>query len=130
MADLQLFSVTVTEEWSAEAEVLVLADDLEAAKLAAEREVDFDFCDAESDGTCSRAHPVPADQLQALDLQRLKRLDLLLAQVPGRVHFDDYSPERFLELLDPEALRRQLLAIREANNGQIPLPLPTGHAAG
>ena len=61
MTALSLYRVTVTQEWSAEAEALVWAPDEVSAKRLAQKRVEVDIEDASSGSCWSVAKPEPLD---------------------------------------------------------------------
>lgn len=120
--DLQLFRVTVTQTWSAEAEALVMAPDKESARMWARREVDFDMLDAEDDGKeISSLRPEPMDTLMGLTKKKAADLWLILP-IAGRP-FDARTVEleEFLAELSPERLEALRIAAIERDNGQLAL---------
>ena len=120
--DLQLFRVTVTQTWSAEAEALVMAPDKESARIWARREVDFDVLDAEADGTkVSSLRPEPMDTVMGLTKKKAADVWLILP-IAGRP-FDcrTVELEEFLAKLSSERLESLRIAAIERDNGQLPL---------
>ena len=118
-AALNLYRVTVTQEWAAEAEALVWAPDQATARKLARREVEIDIDDAESNGTYA------ITGLEPIDGGVLDRMDddsLWLILPDGEVCDNDRAGlARFQSLLDPERLEALRLARIEAGNGQLAL---------
>ena len=114
---LQLFRVTVTQEWIAEAEALVWAPDLDAAKRLARKEVEFDIDDADDEGCTALA------SLELLDAGLFDRMndgDLWLILPDGDVCNNDQAGlAKFQALLPPERLEALRLARIEAGNDQL-----------
>lgn len=122
MSDLQLFRVTVTHQWTAEATAMVWAPDIATAEKWADREVEIDLFDAygPTSWTSARAEPI---SLETLD--KLKADDLwLIMPTPGRPDSPDtVELDQFRAMLTPERLEALRLAAIERDNGQIALPL-------
>jgi len=119
--DLNLFRVTLSEEWVAEEEVLVWAPDEDTAEKWAEEQVEPDFYDATSLGIVARSRPEPLDEYLPF---RIKNPYVRLVMpapgstgVPVKVH-----PEVFLTLLTPKRMDRIRLARIESGNGQLGIP--------
>jgi hypothetical protein len=120
--DLQLFRVTVTQTWSAEAEALVMAPDKESARMWARREVDFDMLDAEDDGKeISSLRPEPMDTLMGLTKKKAADLWLILPIAGRPFHARTVELEEFLAELPPERLEALRIAAIERDNGQLAL---------
>jgi hypothetical protein len=118
MTSMQLFRVTVTQEWSAEAEALVWAPDDVSAKRLAQKRVEVDIEDAYSDSCWSVAKPEPLDEAV---MDRMDD-DLWLILPDGEVCDNDRAGlAKFQALLDPERLEALRLARIEAGNGQLAL---------
>jgi hypothetical protein len=118
-ADLQLYRVTVTQEWSAEAEALVWAPDETTAKRLAQKRVEVDIEDAYSDSCWSVAKPEPLDDGV---MDRMDDYDLWLILPDGEVCGNDRAGlAKFQAMLDPERLEALRLARIEAGNGQLAL---------
>lgn len=120
MTDLQLFRVTVTQEWSAEAEALVWAPDRGAAEKLAEDAIDFGPLDPEPvGGPNGRAKPEPLDDDV---MERMDDDDLWLILSDGTVCENSRAGlAKFQSLLSPERLEALRLARIEAGNGQLNL---------
>lgn len=117
--ELRLFRVTVTQEWSAEADALVWAPDEVSAKRLAQKRVEVDIEDADSDSCWSAAKPEPLD---ADVMDRMDDDDLWLILPDGEVCDNDRAGlAKFQALLDPERLEALRLARIEAGNGQMSL---------
>jgi hypothetical protein len=117
--NLQLFRVTVTQEWTAEAKALVWAPDRTTARKLARREVEVDIDDAESNGTTAVAGLEPLDDDV---LSRMDDDDLWLILADGTVCNNDRAGlERFQSFLPRERLKALRLARIEAGNGQLTL---------
>jgi hypothetical protein len=117
--NLQLFRVTVTQEWTAEAEALVWAPDRTTARKLARREVEIDIDDAEANGTTAVAGLEPLDDDV---LSRMDDDDLWLILADGTVCNNDRAGlERFQSFLPREGLKALRLARIEAGNGQLAL---------
>jgi hypothetical protein len=118
--NLQLSRVTVTQEWTAEAEALVWAPDKHTAEELAEDAVDFEPLDPEPVGSpVGRAKPEPLDDGVA---DRMDDDDLWLILADGTVCDNDRAGlEQFRSLLTPERLEALRLARIEAGNGQLTL---------
>lgn len=121
MADLQLFRVTVTQEWSAEGEALVWAEDADDAEVAARAEVDLDLFDADAGGLYTRAKAEPLDTLERLDEKKAAGLWLIVPVDgrPGQVNTVELA--EFLSLISPERAEAMRIARIESNNGQLSL---------
>ena len=119
MTALSLYRVTVTQEWSAEAEALVWAPDEVSAKRLAQKRVEVDIEDASSESCWSVAKPEPLDD-RVMD--RMDDDDLWLIMPDGDVCDNDQAGlAKFQALLDPERLEAFRLARIEAGNGQLAL---------
>lgn len=121
MADLQLFRVTVTQEWSAEGEALVWAEDADDAEVAARAEVDLQLFDADPGGLYTRAKAEPLDTLEWLDEKKAAGLWLIVPVDgrPGEVNTVELA--EFLALISPERVETMRIARIESNNGQLSL---------
>jgi hypothetical protein len=115
MKDLQLFKVTVTQEWTAEADALVWATSQKEAEKAAELEVDLDPIDADDATTWTSSKAVPLETAQQLTPRQAAGLWLI--DPSGNT----VELAEFLEVLSPEQLEAMRLARIEANNGQMAL---------
>jgi hypothetical protein len=119
MTALNLYRVTVTQEWSAEAEALVWAPNKAAARKLARREVEIDIDDAESNGTTATGGLEPIDEGV---LDRMDDDDLWLILPDGTVCDNNRAGlERFQSFLPRERLEALRLARIEAGNGQLTL---------
>ncbi len=120
MSGLNLYRVTVTQEWSAEAEALVFAPDQATAEKWAEREVEFtDPTECEPIGPSSRSRLEPLDDGV---FNRMDDDDLWLILPDGEVCENTRAGlARFRTYLDPEHLETLRLARIEAGNGQLAL---------
>ncbi len=120
MSGLNLYRVTVTQEWSAEAKALVWAPDQAAAEKLAEDAVDDEPLDPEPvGGPIGRAKPEPLDDDV---LSRMDDTDLWLILPDGEVCENSRAGlERFRSFLTPERLEALRLARIEAGNGQLAL---------
>jgi hypothetical protein len=117
-SNLNLYRVTVTQEWSAEGTALVWAPDQKTAEKWAE--VELNVLDADDNGTYSRSKPEPidADLPDRIDDDAL----WLIMPIPGRPNeFTTVEADEFQALLSPERLEAIRLARIEAGNGQLPL---------
>ena len=146
MAELQaqppgFFVVEVTETWSASCQVLVAAPDAGIARQVAEDQIDFDFMDAESDGVEASVRRTltlqdladlsDKDELGARSLRRTIEDPAYVARryqakignrEIDRWDGDDVPLREFLDrFASPEAVAAFQLAMKEANNGQLPL---------
>ena len=121
MADLQLFRVLVTQEWSTEGEALVWAEDAEGAEVAARAEVDLDLFDADAGGLYTRVKAEPLDTLERLDEKKAADLWLIVPVDgrPGEVNTVELA--EFLALISPERAEAMRIARIESNNGQLSL---------
>ena len=120
--DLQLFRVTVTQTWSAEAEALVMAPDKESARIWARREVDFDVLDAEDDGKeVSSPRPEPMDSVMGLTKKKAADVRLILPIAGRPFHARTVEIDEFLAELSPEWLEALRIAAMERDNGQLAL---------
>lgn len=121
MADLQLFRVTVTQEWSTEGEALVWAEDPEDAEVAARAEVHLDLFDADDGGMYTRVKAEPLDTLERLDEKKAAGLWLIVPVEgrPGQVNTVELA--EFLALISPERAEAMRIARIEKNNGQLSL---------
>ena len=118
-AELRLFRVTVTQEWSAEAEALVWAPDEVSARRLAQKRVEVDIEDADSDSCWAVANPEPLDDGV---MHRMDDDDLWLILPDGEVCDNDRAGlAKFQALFDPERLEALRLARIEAGNGQLRL---------
>ena len=119
-ADLQLYRVTVTQEWSAEADALVWAPDKQTAENLAEDAIDFEPLDAEPvGGPIGQAKPEPIDD-DVMD--RMDDDGLWLILPDGTVCENSRAGlAQFRALLTPERLESLRLARIEAGNGQLNL---------
>ena len=118
----KLFRVTVTHNWSAEAEALVWAADADTAKRLAEKRVEVDIDDASEDSSWASVRPEPLDA-GVMDL--MDDDDLWLILPDGEVCDNTRAGlAKFQALLNPERLEAMRLARIEASNGQIPLLEP------
>jgi len=120
MTALNLYRVTVTQEWSAEAEALVWAPDQAAAEKLAEDAVDDEPLDLEPvGGPIGRAKPEPLDDGV---MDRIDNNELWLTLPDGDVCENSRAGlERFRSFLTPERLEAARLARIEAGNGQLAL---------
>lgn len=120
MTALNLYRVTVTQEWSAEATALVWAPDRSAAEKLAEDAVDFELFDPEPvGGPIGRAKPEPIDEGV---MDRMDDDDLWLILPDGEVCDNSRTGlAQFQALLTPERLEALRLARIEAGNGQLDL---------
>lgn len=117
--DLQLFRVTVTQEWSANAEALVWAPDVDTAGRLANKRVEIDIEDAFKDSCWSSARPEPLD---AGVMDRMDDDDLWLIFPDGEVCENSRAGlAKFKAMLSPERLEAMRLARIEAGNGQLSL---------
>lgn len=114
-ADLQLFRVTVTQEWTAEADALVWASSKAEAEKAAELEVELDVDDADAD-CWAGARPEPIENLQRLTKRDAAELWLI---GPDGNEIDDL--EDFIAVFSKEDLEAIRLRKIEADNGQLAL---------
>lgn len=118
-ADLQLFRVTVTQEWSAQATAMVWAPDVTTAAALAEDAVDFDLMDADP------ISPFTSARLEPLDDGVLDRMDdgnLWLILADGTVCDNSRAGlEQFRSVLTADRLSALRLARIEAGNGQLAL---------
>lgn len=119
--DLQLFRVTVTQTWSAEAEALVMAPDEHTARMWARREVDLELLDAEDDGKETMPRPVPMDTLMGLTKEKAADLWLILPIAGRPFHARTVELEEFLAELSPKRLEALRIAAIERDNGQLAL---------
>ena len=120
--DLELFRVTVTQTWSAEAEALVMAPDKESARIWAKREVDLDVLDAEDDGKeVSSLRPEPMDTVMGLTKKKAADVWLILPIAGRSFRGRTVELEEFLAELSPERLESLRIAAIERDNGQLPL---------
>lgn len=123
MTDLQLYRVRVTQEWSAEAEALVFANNEEEAEFAVYDEIEFDIYDIDDGNKYSCAWPIPLETLETIGNSKFID-EYFYLPVPGRYgQFKEVSLEEMRDFLTPEV--RQAIHIREIekDNGQIDLPL-------
>ena len=120
MTDMQLYRVTVTQEWSAEATALVWAPDRSAAEKLAEDAVDFEPLDPEPvGGPIGQAKPEPIDD-DVMDRMNDDGLWLILPD--GTVCENSRAGlAQFQALLTPERLESLRLTRIEAGNGQLNL---------
>ena len=117
MTDLNLYRVTVTQEWSVEGEALVWATSPEEAEKAAELEVELNPDDAEAIGPFSRSAQRPVEEAMALTPAEVARRGLWLIDSAGNtVDLDDFQA-----VLSAEQLEAMRLARTEAGNGQLAL---------
>ena len=117
MSDLNLYRVTVTQEWNAEAEALVWATSQEEAEKAAELEVELNPDDAETIGPFSRSKPRPVEESMSLTEADVAWQGLYLIDPKGNT----VDLEDFQSVLTPEQLESMRLARIEAGNGQLAL---------
>ena len=118
-ADLNLYRVHVTQEWTAEADALVWAPDQATAKKWAELEVELSTDDAEAIDLLATAKPEPIDEGV---MDRMNDNDLWLILPGGEVCENSrIGLERFRSFLSPERLEALRLARIEAGNGQLAL---------
>jgi hypothetical protein len=117
MNNLKLFKVTVTQEWSAEAEVFVLATSQVVAKEVAYKNVDLNSCDSDIGSKDVRAIESSYETLDKLDDDNY----FFAPNITGQYRDVDY--ETFKSYITPEDLERMRIEKIEANNGQLPLPL-------
>lgn len=120
--DLKLFRVAATQTWTATAEALVLAPNVELARIYARNEVDLDIFDAQNSSVeISLPRREPMDILIGLTPQKVKNLRLIMP-IAGRP-FDAHTVEldQFLAELTPELLENLRIDAIERNNGQLPL---------
>lgn len=116
---MNLYRVTVTQEWSAKATAMVWAPDGSTAAKLAEDSVEFEVIDADPNA------PVALARLEPLDdgvLDRMDHDDLWLILADGAVC--DYGPAglaKFQATLTPERLEALRLARIETGNGQLAL---------
>ena len=122
MSDLQLFRVTVTQEWTAEETAMVWAPDAATAEKWADWEVEFDLHDADEGISWTSARP---EQISIETIDKLKADDIwLIMPTPGRPDTPDtVEIEQFRAMLTPARLEALRLAAIERDNGQIALPL-------
>jgi hypothetical protein len=122
MTDLQLFRVTVTQEWSAEGTAMVLAPDAATAEKWADIEVELDLHDADDGISWTSARP---EQISLETLDKIKADDLwLIMPTPGRPDLPDtVELDQFRAVFTPERLEALRLAAIERDNGQIALSL-------
>lgn len=120
--DLQLFRVTVTQIWRAEADVLVMAPDEESAFIWARCKVEFDMVDAEEgDKRVGMARPEPMDTLMSLTPQKADDLCLILPIAGRPLAARTVELDEFLAELCPERLEALRRAACECDNGQLAL---------
>ena len=117
MTELQLFRVTVTQEWVAEAEALVWATSRAEAEKAAEVELELEQLDAEVSGPFSTSRPLPVEEAMALTPEHVARQGLYLIDSDG----NEVDLEDFQSVLTAEQLEAMRLRRIEANNGQLAL---------
>jgi hypothetical protein len=118
-SDLNLYRVTVTQEWTAEGTALVWAPDQKTAEKWAKQRVEFDPFDLDAADIYSHAKPEPLDE-EVTD--RMDDDDLWLILPDGEVCDNDRAGlAKFQSLLDPERLETLRLARIEAGNGQMAL---------
>jgi len=117
MTELQLFRVTVTQEWVAEAEALVWATSRAEAEKAAEVELELEQLDAEVSGPFSTSRPFPVEEAMALTPEHVARQGLYLIDSDG----NEVDLEDFQSVLTAEQLEAMRLRRIEANNGQLAL---------
>lgn len=119
MSTLNLYRVTVTQEWSAEAEALVWAPDKDSARRLAQKWVELDIEEAESGFCRSSARPEPLDPGV---MDRMNDDDLWLILPNGDICANNRAGlAKFQALLDPDRLEALRLARIEAGNGQLKL---------
>lgn len=120
MTALNLYRVTVTQEWSAEAQALVWAPDHPTAEKLAEDTVEFELLESEPiGGPIGSAKPEPLDHDV---MARMDDDDLWLILPDGEVCDNDRAGlAKFQALLTPERLEALRLARIEAGNGQLAL---------
>lgn len=117
MSGLQLYRVTVTQEWIAEGEALVWATSQQEAEKAAELELELCPDSAEAIGPYSRAKQRPVEDAMALTPAEVARQGLWLIDPSGNeVDLDDFQA-----VLTPEQIEAMRLARIEADNGQLAL---------
>jgi hypothetical protein len=116
----ELYRVTVTQEWSAEAEALVWAPDRGAAEKLAEDAIDFDPLESKPvGGPNGRAKPEPIDEGV---MDRMDDDSLWLILPDGTVCDNSRTGlAQFQALFTPERLEALRLARIEAGNGQLDL---------
>ena len=115
MSELNLYRVTVTQEWTAEAEALVWAFSQQEAEEAAELEVDLNPIDADDGTTWTSSKAVPLETAQQLTPRQAAVL-WLIDPSGNTVELSDFQAVLTSEQL--EAMRLQRI---EAGNGQLPL---------
>jgi len=121
MDDLQLFSVTVTQTWSAKADCLVLAPSLAIARNAARSEVKIDRWDSEEEDKDTYGQAV---NFEVLNDTRPESDIFFLVRGKGD-GYDIVEQEYFIRQISPERLEALRLARIERDNGQLVLDLST-----
>jgi hypothetical protein len=116
--NLKLYSINVSQQWTSEADAIILADSLEEAKQIALRHVEMD----PNDDWCSETETFGTE----LPLCNLNKLVYnpdfyYIAPTPqGETIF--YSPdqfEKFKSLISPEKMEEFRIINIEKNNGQL-----------
>jgi hypothetical protein len=117
MNNLKLYRVNVTQEWSAEAEIFVMATSQVVAEEVAYKNVDLNSYDSDIGSKAVRAIESSYETLDKLDDDNY----FFAPNITGQYCNVDY--ETFKSYITPEDLERQRIEKIEANNGQLPLPL-------
>jgi hypothetical protein len=119
VSNLQLFRVTVTQEWTTKADALVWASDEESAAKLAKKSVDLDKEESSLSLRWAFAKPEPMDP-DVTD--HINDDELWLIMPDGDICSNDRAGlARFQALLDPDRLEALRLARIEAGNGQLKL---------
>lgn len=121
MSELHLFSVTVTQTWSAEAEAFVLAENRLDAESAAQQEIEINLLDADLDDKEARGHVVSFDQATSLTKAKAADLWLILPHPYCPNTWESVEYDDFMQAFTPEALETARIAAIERNNGQLSL---------
>lgn len=117
MSDLQLYRVTVTQEWITEGEALVWATSQQEAEKAAELALELSFDDAEAIGLLSQSKQRPVEDAMALTPAEVARQGLWLIDPDG----DAIDLADFQAVITPEQIEAMRIARIEADNGQLAL---------
>lgn len=119
MENLKLFRVLVSQQWVAEKEALVLAEDSYEAERMASKEMDLSEGDAEPESKQAEARVEPWEVLHRLTESEASCLWFITPNRYGEGSIRDFR--EFMEELSPEKMEQIRIEGIERNNGQLPL---------